>query len=126
MAGLIVRLALAGVLCGSALAKLAAPRSSRAALGTFGVRSRKARGATWATIVTVELALAVGVAAGSAAACYAAAGLMTAFATAIAVALARGRGGAPCACFGSRSTVSSRNLGRNALLAAAFLVAPLL
>ncbi len=76
--------------------------------------------------MTVELPLAVGVAVGSAAACYAAAALMTGFAAVIAVALARGRGGAPCACFGSRSTVSQQSLGRNALLAAAFLVAPLL
>jgi hypothetical protein len=50
---------------------------------------------------------------------------MALFALALAVALARGRGGAPCACFGSRSTVSAQSLGRNALLAAAFLVAPL-
>ncbi len=125
VAGVMVRLALALVLVGSAIAKLAAPASSRAALGTFGIQAEWLRWATWGGLVGVELGLAAGVAAGSSAACYAAAGLMTIFALALAVALARGRGGAPCACFGSRSTVSPQSLGRNALLAAAFLVTPL-
>ena len=121
-----MRLALALVLVGSALAKLASPASSRAALGTFGIQAESLRWLTWGGLVAVEVALAVGVAAGSSAACYAAAGLMALFALALAVALARGRAGAPCACFGSRSTVSPQSLGRNALLAAAFLVAPLI
>jgi hypothetical protein len=121
----IVRLVLALVLVASALAKLASPASSRAALGTFGIQAEGPRWVVWGGLVAVELALAAGVAAGSSAACYAAAGLMTLFALALAIALARGRGGAPCACFGSRSTVSRQSLGRNALLAAAFLVAPL-
>jgi hypothetical protein len=119
-------LALALVLAGSALAKLGAPGSSRAALGTFGVQREASRWALWGGLVATELALAAGVAAGVDWASYAAAGLMTGFALALAIALARGRGGAPCACFGSRSTVSPQAVGRNALLAAAFLVAPLI
>jgi Methylamine utilisation protein MauE len=121
-----VRLVLALVLVGSAVAKLAAPASSRAALGTFGIEAEWLRWMIWAGLVAVEIVLAVGVAAGLPAASYAAAGLMAAFALALGVALARGRGGAPCACFGSRSTVSAQSVGRNALLAAAFLVAPLI
>jgi len=51
---------------------------------------------------------------------------MTMFAAALLGALLRGRAGAPCACFGSRSTVSWRSVGRNLALAACFAVLPLL
>ena len=49
--------------------------------------------------------LAAGVAAGIDLAAYLAAGLMAAFGAAMLAAMQRGRSGAPCACFGARSTV---------------------
>jgi len=126
VAGLIVRLGLALVLAASGLAKLAAPGSSRAALGTFGVEREGLRWALWSGIVAAELGLAAGVGAGLDAASYAAAGLMALFALALSVAIARGRTGAPCACFGARSTVRPVAVARNAVLAAAFALVPVL
>jgi methylamine utilization protein MauE len=122
----IARVVLALVLAASALAKLAAPGSSRAALGTFGVHRERVRWAVWGALVTAELALAVGVAAGVDAAAYAAAAVMAAFALALGAAMARGRRGAPCACFGARSTVSPFAIGRNVGLAAGFALVPAL
>src|SRR5918992_1088462 len=116
---LLFRCALAGVLVFAAASKLASPRSSRAALATFGLGGRGSWPA-WAGIVATELGLAAGVALGSTAAAFAAAGLLLAFAGALALALRRGRAGAPCACFGSRSRVSLRGVGRNVALALAF------
>jgi len=126
VAGLIVRLGLALVLAASGLAKLAAPGSSRAALGTFGVEREGLRWALGSGIVAAELGLAVAVGAGLDAASYAAAGLMALFALVLAVAIARGRTGAPCACFGARSTVRPVAVARNAALAAAFALVPVL
>jgi hypothetical protein len=120
----IVRLGLALVLAGSGLAKMAAPGSSRAALGTFGVEGESSRWAVWGTLVVAELALAAGVGAGIDAAAYGAAGLMAAFALVLVIALIRGRAGAPCACFGSRSVVSRRAVARNTVLAASFAAVP--
>jgi methylamine utilization protein MauE len=117
---------LAGFLVASGAAKLASPGSSRAALATFGVVGAGSQRALWAALIVVELALAAGVAAGSALAAYVAAGLVAAFALALALALGRGKAGAPCACFGARSTVSPAAVGRNALLAAGFLVVAVL
>lgn len=121
-----VALALGMLLATAAVLKLAAPRSSAAALATFGVHDRRAQWVAWAAVVVAELALAVGVAAGVDAAAFAAAGLTAAFAVAQAVALARGRRGAPCACFGARSTVGPAAIVRNVLLAAAFAALPFL
>ena len=126
MLGLAARIVLALVLVASSVAKLASPRSSQAALATFGVRAPAGRWALWAVLVAAELALAAGVAAGLDVAAWAAAGLMAAFAGVLAVALARGRAGAPCACFGARSTVSRQAVARNAALAACFTGVPLL
>jgi hypothetical protein len=120
---LLFRCALAAVLVFAAASKLASPRSSRAALATFGLGGRAAWPA-WAAIVTVELALAAGVALGSTAAALGAAGLLLAFAGALALALQRGRAGAPCACFGSRSRVSLRGVVRNVALGLAFAALP--
>lgn len=120
------RLALAGVLVVSAVAKLASPNSTRAALATFGITGDALQRFVWGAVVAAELVLAVGVGAGSTLAAYLAAGLMTLFAAALALALRRGKAGAPCACFGARSTVSSAAVGRNALLAAAFLTSTVL
>src|SRR3954454_16565098 len=115
---------LAAVLAAAAVAKLAAPGDSRAALATFGLRSPASRTAAWGAVVAAELALAAGVAAGLDAAAYAAAGLMALFAAAIGVALARGQAGRPCACFGARSTVTPLGLARDVALAPAFAAPP--
>jgi GNAT superfamily N-acetyltransferase len=121
-----IRLAMAGVLVVSSVAKLASPSSTRAALATFGVVGELRQRVAWTLLVAGELALAAGVAAGSPLAAYLAAGLMAAFAGALALALQRGRAGAPCACFGARSRVSTAAVGRNVLLAAGFLLTAIL
>jgi hypothetical protein len=104
----------------SAAAKLGAPRRSAAALTTFGLRSPRLRAGCLGGLVAGELGLGAGVAAGSAAAAYAAAGALVAFAVALARILGRGGAGAPCACFGARSTVTRAAVARNLVLAAAF------
>ena len=114
------RLGLAAILIASATLKVANPRAARDGLATFGL------GPAWPGVVAVELALAAGVAAGLDAAAYGAAALLLAFAGALALALRTGRAGAPCACFGARSTVSSRAVARNLVLAAAFAAVPAL
>jgi thiol-disulfide isomerase/thioredoxin len=124
MLEILLRVALGIVLAGAALAKLAAPRPSIAALGSFGFGDGPLRPIAWAALIAVELALAVAVALGSDAAAYAAAALMAMFAALTVAALFRGRAGAPCACFGPRSTVSWLGVLRNVALAAAFAVLP--
>jgi hypothetical protein len=116
--------ALAVVLVASAALKLAAFRASAQALGSFGVPDGWLRPAAVGGAVAAELALALGIALGADAAAIAAAALMAGFATAHGVALARGRRGAPCACFGARSTISARSLARTALLAGALAALP--
>jgi hypothetical protein len=124
MLEIILRVALGVALAGAALAKLASPRASIAALASFGFGDGPLRPLAWAALIAVELALAVAVALGSDAAAYAAAGLMAMFAALTLGALLRGRAGAPCACFGPRSTVSWLGILRNLGLAAAFAVVP--
>jgi hypothetical protein len=80
----------------------------------------------WAALVATELGLAVGVAAGSDQAAWLAAGLLGLFAAALVGAILRGRAGAPCACFGSRSTVGWASVSRNLALAACFAALPFL
>ena len=126
MAGVIADLALALVLLASSAFKLASPRSSQAAMATFGLRRPATRAAAWAALIWTELLLAAGVAAGIDAAAYAAALMMIAFAIVIVVALVRGRAGAPCACFGARSRVGWPAVARNVALGAAFAALPLL
>ena len=124
MIELILRLVLAGVLGGAALAKLASPASSEAALATFGFGAGWLRRLAWGTLIATELGLAIGVGAGVDGAAYAAAALMAMFAALLAGALMRGRSGAPCACFGSRSRVSPLAVLRNLALAAGFAALP--
>src|SRR3954447_955820 len=93
----------AALLFASAGAKLAQPRHSRDALGSFG----------WAAVVAVEIALGAGIAAGATAASYAAGVTMVAFAAALTLQIARGRAGAPCGCFGSRGQVGWPAVARN-------------
>ena len=126
MFGLIARFVLALVLAGSAALKLASPGSSRAALATFEIEGERMRWIAWATLVVTELGLAVAIAAGSDEACRLAALLLGLFAAALVGAILRGRAGAPCACFGSRSTVGWTSVFRNLALAAGFAVLPLL
>jgi hypothetical protein len=64
--------------------------------------------------------------AGSATAAWLAAALMALFAATMVGAILRGRAGAPCACFGARSTVGWAAVARNAVFAAAFVALPLL
>ena len=125
MLGVAASLALALVLVIAAAAKLAAPRSSQSALATFGLSEPRARWTAWGSLVAPELVLAAGVAAGLEAAAYAAAALLAGFAAAQLLAIRRGRAGAPCGCFGSRSRVGWPGVARDALLAAAFLALPL-
>jgi hypothetical protein len=120
------RLVLAGVLVGGSLAKLASPASSRAALATFGIHGSGFQLVSWALLIAAELGLAAGVAAGSDAAAWSAAALMATFAATLISAILRGRAGAPCACFGARSTVGWGAVARNALLAIGFAALPFL
>jgi hypothetical protein len=120
------RIVLAAVLVAASVAKLASPRSSSAALSTFGIRGNRTRWAAWAILIAAELALAAGVAAGLDLAAYLAAGLMAVFGAAMLAALQRGRAGAPCACFGARSRVGWPAVARNLVLSFAFLALPLL
>ena len=106
--------------------KLASPGSSRAALATFEVEGERLRWIGWAVLVATELGLAIGIAAGSDEAAWLAAALMAMFAAALVGAILRGRAGAPCACFGSRSTVGWTSVLRNLALAAGFAALPLL
>jgi Methylamine utilisation protein MauE len=120
------RLVLGGTLAGAAIAKLASPASSRAALATFGVDERRTQAILWAALIAAELALAGGVFAGLDGAAWLAAGLMATFAATMVAAIMRGRAGAPCACFGSRSIVGWHGVARNLALAAAFAALPFL
>src|SRR4051812_26927601 len=124
MLEIVLRVGLAVVLAGAAVAKLTSPRASIAALSSFGFGDGPLRPLAWAALIAVELALAVAVALGSDAAAYAAAGLMAMFGALTVAALLRGRAGAPCACFGPRSTVSWLGVLRNLALAVAFAAVP--
>jgi hypothetical protein len=124
MLEIVLRVGLGIVLAGAALAKLAAPRESIAALSSFGFGEGPLRPIAWAALIAVELSLGVAVALGSDAAAYAAAGLMAMFAALTVAALLSGRAGAPCACFGPRSTVSRLGVLRDVALAAAFALVP--
>ena len=120
------RVFLGAVLAGASAAKLASPGPSRAALATFGFTGVRTQGFVWVALIATELSLAAGVIAGSDVAALLAAGLMALFAAAMAGAILRGQAGAPCACFGTRSTVGRAAIARNALLAAGFATLPLL
>ena len=120
------RLILGGVLAGASLAKLASPASSRAALATFGITGGRPQAVAFPLLIVTELALAAGVIAGWETATLVAAALMALFAATMIGSILRGHAGAPCACFGARSTVGWPGVARNLLLAAAFAALPLL
>jgi hypothetical protein len=119
-----LRLVLGLVLGAAALTKLALPRSSLAALATFGFAEGPLRAIAWGSLIVAELGLAVGTVLGSDLAAYGAAALMLMFAAITVSAVLQGRAGAPCACFGPRSTVSWLAVGRNLALATAFALVP--
>ena len=125
----VLRCVPAVVLLSAAAMKLRRPAASRDALATM-LPGPVARGGgpavAWTALVALEIALGVGVAAGSHAAAVAAAAVMVAFAAVLARALAKGRAGAPCGCFGARSTVSRAAVARALALAAAFAAVPLI
>jgi hypothetical protein len=123
---LVARLILGGVLAAASVAKLTSPGSSRASLSSFGLSRPRSQWTAWVALIAAELLLAAGVIVGADAAALGAAALMLIFAAAIAIAILRGRGGAPCACFGARSTIGWRGVARNLVLAAAFAALPLL
>jgi hypothetical protein len=125
MLTVIVSLILGALLLGSAVLKLADGPRTRAALGTYGITGRAAMPA-WAWVIAAELVLGAAVAAGVEAAAWGAAVLCGVFALAQAAVLVSGRGGAPCACFGSRGRVGRASLARVSLLAVAFAVLPAL
>jgi hypothetical protein len=120
------RIILGGLLVGASVAKLASPDSSRAAMATFGVSQPRAQWVVWTALIAAELALATGVIAGLDSAAWLAAGLMAMFAATMVGAIMRGRAGAPCACFGARSTVGWGAVARNCALAVAFAAVPFL
>lgn len=126
MLELAARLLLGGILAGASLAKLASPASSRAALASFAIEGRRAQAVVFPLLIATELALATGTIAGSALAAWLAAALMATFGATMVGAILRGRAGAPCACFGARSTVSWLGVARNLVLAGAFAALPLL
>ncbi len=122
---IVFRVGLGIVLAGAALAKLASPRTSIAAMASFGFEGGPLRPIAWAGLIAIELGLGVAVALGSDPAAYLACGLMLLFAALTAGALLRGQAGAPCACFGPRSKVSWLGVLRNLALAAGFALVPL-
>ena len=119
-----LRVGLGVVLASAALAKLASPRASIAAMASFGFDRGSLRPIAWAALIAIELGLGVGVALGSDSAAYLACGLMLLFAALTAGAILRGQAGAPCACFGPRSKVSWLGVLRNLVLAAGFGLIP--
>src|SRR4051795_7960090 len=93
-----VRLVLAAVLLAAAALKLGDRRAGPSSLGTYGLRSARARRVAWPLSIGAEVALAAGVAAGLDLAAYLAAALMAGYGVALAGALHAGRAGEPCGC----------------------------
>lgn len=117
-----LRLILGGLLVITAAAKLRNPIASRAALAeTFGVVVPAMAPLILVTVVAVELALGFAVAFDLDGGAYAAAALMAVFALIMIGAIMRGRAGEPCGCFGARSRIGWPGVGRNLLLAAAYI-----
>lgn len=118
------RIALTAILVVAVAAKLREPAQAAEGMRTFGFESTGARWAALGSVVAVEAALAAGVGLGSDPAAYLAAAVMALFAATLGSALMRGRAGAPCGCFGARSTVGPLAIARNLALAVAFAALP--
>src|SRR5215212_1764127 len=99
---MLLRGAAGTILIASAVAKLAAPARSKAALAPFAPPSRSGPTVLWALVSAVELGLGAAVAAGSTGAAYAAGALVLSFAAALVGEILKGHAGRPCACFGPR------------------------
>jgi hypothetical protein len=99
----IVSIWLALVLAISAVLKARRPQTGAAALATYGITAAAPQRVVLWLLVASEGALAVALAAGAAWAPAAAGVLFLLFAAATGAALLAGRGGRPCACFGSTS-----------------------
>ena len=126
MLEVIARGVLIAVLIGAVVTKLIDPRRSAAAMATFGFETERSQWAALVLTIALEAGLAVGIALGSDSAAYLGALLMLMFAATLGSALMRGRAGAPCACFGSGSTVSGIAIARNVALALLFAITPAL
>ena len=116
------RLLLGGALLVSAAAKLSGGEDARAAMATYGFAGSSAQTLAWGFASLAEAGLGIAVIAGSATAAGLAAALMLIFAASLGSALLRGKAGAPCGCFGPRSTVGPAAIARDLLLAAGFLL----
>ena len=114
-----MRWLLAAVLAAAAVSKLFGAEQSRSALRSWGFQSRDAQRAAWLGLVLLETGLAAALAADVPGAPATVAATFSSFAVGLAVQLARGRKGAPCGCFGSRSRISIAALARAIMLAAA-------
>src|ERR1700730_14333466 len=114
-----MRWLLAAVLAAAAVSQLVGADPSRVALRSWGLQSSSARRAAWLGLVLVKAALAATRAADVPGAPAVTAATFSVFAAGLAVQLARGREGAPCGCFGSRSRISTAGLARTIVLAAA-------
>src|SRR5687767_8838430 len=121
-----LRLVLAGVLAGAAIAKLASPQAGREALAGFGFESPLARTLGFWSLIGIELGLAAGLIAGSTEAAILGAALMAMFGLVMASAIARGRAGQPCGCFGARSRIGWAGVARNLAFAAGFVAVAVL
>ncbi len=106
------------ILAAGAGAKAARVRSTADALATFGINTPRAQVATLGMMITVELGLAGALAAGVPWAPWAVAFLFAGFAAVSQLALLAGRGGLPCACFGSVSRLTRLTPIQAAALAA--------
>lgn len=126
MIALVARIVLGGFLIASAVLKLASPQASREATATFGFTDPRAQAIVFAAVTALELALGAGVIAGAPLFAPVAAFVMAMFAATLIATIMRGRAGAPCACFGARSTVGWSGVARNLVLAAGFATIPLL
>ncbi len=121
-----LRVVLAAILLGAAVAKLASGRTGRAAFRSYGLRRAETRAVAWGAAIALESALAVVVVLAVPGAAEAAAGVLAFFAVVLAVSIFRGAAGKPCGCFGGHSRIGWPGVARTALLALAFLSIPLL
>ena len=121
---MVLRGAAGAILIASAIAKLATPARSRAALAPFAPPTRHGPTVVWGLVSAVELALGVAVSAGSSGAAYAAGALVLCFALALTGEILKGHAGRPCACFGPRGKVGWAAVLRNLALGTLYLALP--
>jgi hypothetical protein len=105
-------------LVASAGAKAWRLNRAAAALQTYGIGGERAQRGALLALIAVELGLAAVLAVGVSWAAGAVAGLFLAFTFVTTIALLAGRGGRPCACFGSASRLGWSSPARAAALAA--------